>query len=76
MESLYNQTIRSIEDLQMVADNIFDYNSGLCKRKVPLDVIQADVGDLTRALVILHSDIGERIRNGTQEEKQDEDDKR
>ena len=64
MKKLYEQAIGLIVDMQMIADSLFDYNSGLCKKKTPLSAIQGDVSALTRNLLILYGDIGENIRNG------------
>jgi len=63
MEKLYNQTNQLVKDLQMIADNIFDYNSGLCKKRIPLNIIQYDIATLARDLAKLHGEIGEKIRN-------------
>ena len=63
MEKLYNQANQSVNDMQIIADNIFDYNSGLCKRKVPLDTIQYDVACLARELTILYTEIGRKIKD-------------
>ena len=63
LERLYNQAAGLIVDMQMIADSLFDYNSGLCKKKIPLSAIQCDCSTLARNLIILYGDIGEKIRN-------------
>ena len=64
MKQIVEQASSLVKGMQMIADNLADYNSGLCKRKIPLDVIQYDVASLARQLAGLHGEIGEKIRNG------------
>ena len=63
MRKLFEQATGLIVDMQMIADSLFDYNSGLCKKKIPLSAIQSDVSALTRNLLILYGDIGAKIRD-------------
>jgi hypothetical protein len=65
MKKLYNKTQILVTDLQIIADNLLEYNPGLCKKKVPLNVIQTDVGSLARELATLYGEIGEKIKNDT-----------
>lgn len=63
MKRIAKQAEQLVKEMQIIADNLGDYNPGLCKRKVPLDVIQYDVASLARELASLHGEIGEKIRN-------------
>lgn len=63
MKKLFEQATQIAVEAQMIADSLFDYNSGLCKKKIPLSAIQCDCSTLARNLIILYGDIGEKIRN-------------
>ena len=62
MKKLYNQAAGLVVDMQMIADSLFDYNSGLCKKKIPLSAIQCDISTLLRELAELHGKIGGKIK--------------
>lgn len=62
MKKLFLTAEQLVKEMQMIADNLRDYNPGPCKRKIPLDVIQYDVASLARELASLHGDIGEKIK--------------
>lgn len=62
MKKLFLIAEQLVKEMQIIADSLRDYNPGLCKRKVPLDVIQYDVASLARELASLHGDIGEKIK--------------
>ena len=64
MKRLYEQAVQLATELQRIADNISEYNPGLCKKKVPLEIIQYDVASLAKELAGLHEKIGEKIKNG------------
>ena len=63
MKKLFEQASQIAKEAQMIADSLAEYNPGLCKHKVPLDVIQYDVASLARELAGLHGEIGGKIRN-------------
>lgn len=63
MKKLFEQATGLIVDMQMIADSLFDYNSGLCKKKIPLSAIQSDVSTLLRNLAGLHGEIGGKIKD-------------
>jgi hypothetical protein len=66
MKKLYDKTQMLVTDLQIIANNISEHNPGLCsKKKVPLNVIQADIGNLARELATLYGEIGEKIKDDT-----------
>jgi hypothetical protein len=62
MRKLYEQAAQIAVEAQMIADSLEEHNPGLCKKKVPLDVIQYDVASLARELASLYGEIGEKIR--------------
>lgn len=59
LEKAYIHATELVVKMQMIADSLFDYNSGLCKKKIPLSVIQCDVSGLAHNLTELYGDIGE-----------------
>lgn len=63
MKKLHEQADTLVKDLQIIADNLAEYNPGLCKKMVPLEVIQCDISALTRELTGLYVDIGKKIKN-------------
>lgn len=62
MKEITEQANKLVEKLQMIADNLADYNPGLCKDKVPLDVIQYDLACFGREITWLYSDIETKIK--------------
>ena len=36
MKEIHEQVDKLVKDFQIIADNISEYNPGLCKKKVPL----------------------------------------
>ena len=48
---------------RIFASHIGDYNPGLSKNKIPLDVLQTDAAFLAREFAGLYGKIGEKIRN-------------
>lgn len=58
LEKVYIHATELVINMQMIADSLFDYNSGLCKKKTPLSVIQYDVSTLAHNLTELYGDIG------------------
>jgi hypothetical protein len=46
----------------MIADSLEEYNPGLRKDKVPLDVIQHDIACLGRELTWLYTELGKKIK--------------
>ena len=63
MKEITEQANKLVEKLQMIADNLADYNSGLCKDKVPLDVIQYDLACFGREITWLYAELGKKIKN-------------
>lgn len=63
MKKLFEQASQIVTEAQMIADSLAEYNPGLCKNKVPLDVIQYDAASLARELASLHGKIGGKIRD-------------
>ena len=59
MKKLFEHASQIAKEAQIIADNLAKYNPGLCKNKVPLDVIQYDVASLARELARLHGEIGD-----------------
>lgn len=62
MKEITEQANKLVEKLQMIADNLADYNPGLCKDKVPLDVIQYDIACLGWELTWLYAELGKKIK--------------
>ena len=67
MKKLAEQANSLVKDMQMIADNLEEYNPGRCKEKTPLDVIQYDLACLGRELTWLYAGIGEKIKEGNNE---------
>jgi hypothetical protein len=63
MKKLSDQAQTAATEAQIIADSLFDYNTGLCKKKVPLNAIQTDAGNLARGFATLYGKIGEKIKN-------------
>ena len=68
MKKLFEQASQIAKEAQMIADSLAEYNPGLCKNKVLLDVIQYDVASLAQELTRLHGEIGGKIRDDTKTE--------
>ena len=66
MKQIAEQANSLVKELQMIADNLEEYNPGrCCKDKVPLGVIQYDLACLGRELIYLFVEIGRRIKDET-----------
>lgn len=65
MRKLFEQVSQLVIKLQMIADNLEEYNPGLCKEKAPLSAIQYDLACLGRELTYLFVEIGRRIKDET-----------
>ena len=63
MKRIAEQASSLVRDFQMIADNLAEYNPGLNKKKVPLDILQHDIACLGRELTWLYTEIGKRIKN-------------
>lgn len=68
MKNLSIQVGFLVKDIQAIDKNIAGYNPGLSKEKVPLRTIQYDIASLARGLSILHGKIGEKIREGFEDD--------
>ena len=64
MKKIAEQANSLVKEMQMIADNLEEYNPGLCKDKVPLGVIQYDLACLGRELTHLFVEIGKKIKDG------------
>ena len=62
MKKLFEQATQIAVEAQMIADSLEEHNPGLCKDKVPLDVIQHDIACLGRELTWLYSEIETKIK--------------
>ena len=62
IKQLVEQTEQLVKEIQIIANNLADYNPGLCKDKIPLPTIQYNLACLARELTDLHGEIGEKIR--------------
>ena len=65
MKRIAEQANNLVKEMQMIADNLTDYNPGLCKDKVPLGVIQYNLACLGRELTWLYAEIERRIKDET-----------
>ena len=65
MKQIANQANSLAIDMQIIADNLAEYNPGLNKKKVPLSAIQYDLACLGRGLTYLFVEIGKRIKDET-----------
>lgn len=66
MKQIAEQANALVKELQMIADNLSEYNPGrFCKDKTPLDVIQYDLACFGRELTWLYAEIGKLIKNET-----------
>jgi len=63
MKRIAEQSAQLVTDAQIIADNLAEYNPGLCKKKVPLQVIQHDLATLMREFAILYGNIGEKVKD-------------
>ena len=63
MKNLSEQADILAENMQIIADNLSEYNPGLCKNKTPLDVIQYDLACRGRELTWLYTEIGRKIKD-------------
>ena len=64
MKEIAEQANSLVKEMQMIADNLADYNPELCKDKVPLGIIQYDLACLGRELTWLYVKIGKKIKDG------------
>lgn len=66
MKKLVEQADNLVKEMQMIADNLEEYNPGrCCKDKVPLRIIQYDLACLGRELTYLFVEIGRKIKDET-----------
>lgn len=63
LKQIAEQADNLVTKMQMIADNLADYNPGLCKDKVPIETIQYDLGCLGRELTWLYAEIGKKVKN-------------
>lgn len=63
MKEIAEQASALVAEMQTIADNLSDYNPGLCKDKTPLDVIQYDIACLRRELTWLYAEIGKKVKD-------------
>ena len=63
MKGLHEKIEQLVQQLQMTADSLGDYNPGLCKDKIPLETIQYDLACLGRELTWIYSELGRKIKN-------------
>ena len=68
MKEIYERVERLVKELQIIADNLAEYNPGLCKKKVPLSVIQYDLACLRRDLTWLYTEIGGLVKDDSETE--------
>lgn len=54
MKELYQQAQAIATEAQIIADNLNDYNPGIHKKKVPLEILQTDAGNLTKEFAALY----------------------
>ncbi|MEA3313537.1 MAG: hypothetical protein U9Q18_04095 [Caldisericota bacterium] len=62
MKKLAEEADRLVFEMQMIADNLAEYNSGFSKKKVPLEALQYDVASLARELAGMHGELGRKIK--------------
>lgn len=65
MKEIAEQANNLVKELQIIADNLAEYNPGLNKKKVPLSVIQYDIACLGRDLTWLYTEIGGLVKDET-----------
>ena len=63
MKKLSEQANSLVKELQIIADNLAEYNPGLNRKKVPLSVLQYDIACLGRDLTWLYTEIGAKIKD-------------
>lgn len=63
MEKLFKQATQLIKEAEDISKDIFAYNPKSDCKKVPLINIQYSVASLMRKYSILHSKIGEKVKN-------------
>ena len=63
MKEIAERAEQAAKEMQMIANNLGDYNPGLCKDKVPLGAIQYDLDCLERELIQLRIELGRRSKN-------------
>jgi hypothetical protein len=63
MKAIAEQAAQLVTEAQMIADNLAAYNPGLCKDKIPLEIIQYDLACLGRELTCLYAEIGRKVKN-------------
>lgn len=62
MKEIAEQAEQSAKEMQMIVDNLAGYNPGLCKKRIPLPVIQHNIAVLARELALLYKNIGKKIK--------------
>ncbi len=63
MKAIAEQAAQLVTEAQMIADNLADYNPGLSKDKVPLEILQYDLACLGKDLTWLYSEIGKEVKD-------------
>lgn len=64
MKEIAERANQLVKELQIIADNLEEYNPGrCCKDKTPLGVIQYDLACLGRELTWLYVEIGRKIKD-------------
>jgi hypothetical protein len=63
LKQIAEQAAQLVTEAQMIADNLAAYNPGLCKDKIPLEIIQYDLGCLGRELTWLYAEIEKKVKN-------------
>ena len=63
MKQISEQANNLVKEMQIIADNLEEYNPGrCCKDRTPLGVIQYDLACLGRELTYLYAEIGKKIK--------------
>ena len=63
MKQIVEQANNLVKEMQIIADNLEEYNPGrCCKDRTPLGVIQYDLACLGRELTYLYAEIGKKIK--------------
>jgi hypothetical protein len=60
METLFRKAEELISAGEIIRDSLFEYNTGLCKKRVPLEFIQFDIALLREAYLELYDEVGKK----------------